>query len=87
MINNYFNKLYTNYIILIYIFFFFRSNMKIKKKIIENNLPLFTEYFNLIVDQLLNRHQLNFQKVEAEDLMNVTHELNDFVKEYLKVIL
>lgn len=61
--------------------------MKIKKKIIENNLPLFTEYFNLIVDQLLNRHQLNFQKAEAEDLMNVTHDLNDFVKEYLKVIL
>lgn len=67
--------------------FLFRSNMKTNKNINANNLPVFTEYFNVIVDQLLNRHQLNFKKAEAGDLMNVTHELNDFVKEYLKVIL
>lgn len=67
--------------------FLFRSNMKTKENIIENSLSIFTDYFNLIVDQLLNRHQVNFKKAEVEDLMNITHELNDFVKEYLKVIL
>lgn len=61
--------------------------MKTKENIIGNNLPVFTEYFNLIVDQLLNRHQVNFKKAEVGDLMNITHELNDFVKQYLKVIL
>lgn len=67
--------------------FLFRSNMKTKENIIENSLSIFTDYFNLIVDQLLNRHQVNLKKAEVEDLMNITHELNDFVKEYLKVIL
>jgi len=53
---------------------------------IEEALPKFSEYFNLLVDKLLNRNQTCIKKLTVEDLVNTTNELVHFRKELFKVI-
>jgi len=61
--------------------------MKTKYKVdIDDSLPKFTEYFNLLVGKLLNRNQTNLRKLKVEDLTNTTNELVEFEEELSQVI-
>jgi len=60
--------------------------MKTNKVDIDESLPKFTEYFNLLVEKLLNRNQTYLMKLKVEDLTNTTNELLEFVEEFSQVI-
>jgi len=60
--------------------------MKKNKVDIDESLPKFTEYFNLLVEKLLNRNQTYLMKLKVEDLTNTTNELLEFVEEFSQVI-
>lgn len=62
-----------------------RNNMKTNKVDIDESLPKFTEYFNLLVEKLLNRNQTYLMKLKVEDLTNTTNELLEFVEEFSQV--
>ncbi|KAE9532529.1 hypothetical protein AGLY_009610 [Aphis glycines] len=62
-----------------------RNNMKPNKVDIEEALPRFSEYFNLLVDKLLNRNQTCIKKLTVEDLVNTTNELVHFREGLSKV--
>jgi len=60
--------------------------MKTNKVDIDDSLPKFTEYFNLLVDKLLNRNQPFMRKLKVDDLMNTTNELVEFEEEFSQVM-
>jgi len=53
---------------------------------IEEDLPKFSEYFNLLVDKLLARNQACTKKLTVKGLVNTTNELVHFREELSKVI-
>ncbi|XP_050056333.1 membrane metallo-endopeptidase-like 1 isoform X7 [Aphis gossypii] len=62
-----------------------RNNTKPNNINIEEALPKFSEYFNLLVDKLLYRNQTCTKKLTVEGLVNTTNELVHFREELLKV--
>lgn len=60
--------------------------MKTNKVDIDESLPKFTEYFNLLIDKLLNRNQPYVKKLKFEDLTNTTNELVEFEDKFSQVI-
>ncbi|CAI6352115.1 unnamed protein product [Macrosiphum euphorbiae] len=62
-----------------------RNNMKTNKVDIDDSLPKFNEYFNLLVEKLLNRNQPYLRKLKVEDLTNTTNELVEFEEEFSQV--
>lgn len=60
--------------------------MKTNKADINDSLPKFTEYFNLLVEKLLNRNQPFIRKLKVDDLTNTTNELVEFEEEFSQVI-
>lgn len=60
--------------------------MKTNKVDIDDSLPKFNEYFNLLVEKLLNRNQPYLRKLKVEDLTNTTNELVEFEEEFSQVI-
>ncbi|XP_025196928.1 neprilysin-2-like [Melanaphis sacchari] len=63
-----------------------RNNMKNNNVNIEEALPKFSEYFNLLVDKSLNRNQPYLKKLKVEDLVNTTNELVHFEEEFSQVL-
>ncbi|KAF0769231.1 membrane metallo-endopeptidase-like 1 [Aphis craccivora] len=62
-----------------------RNNTKPNNINIEEALPKFSEYFNLLVDKLLNRNQACTKRLTVEGLVNTTIELVHFIEELSKV--
>lgn len=60
--------------------------MKTNKVDIDESLPKFTEYFNLLIDKLLNRNQPYVKKLKVEDITNTTNELVEFEDKFSQVI-
>jgi len=52
---------------------------------IEEALPKFSEYFNLLVEKLLNRNQTYIKQLKVDGLMNTTYELVYFEEEFSQV--
>ncbi|KAL5244165.1 hypothetical protein ACI65C_011575 [Semiaphis heraclei] len=62
-----------------------KNKMKTNKVDIDESLPKFTEYFNLLIDKLLNRNQPYVKKLKFEDLTNTTNELVEFEDKFSQV--
>jgi len=52
---------------------------------IEEDLSKFSEYFNLLVDKLLNRNQPYIRKLTVQSLLNTTNELVKFREAFSQV--
>jgi len=59
--------------------------MKTNNDNIEEDLSKFSEYFNLLVDKLLNRNQPYTKKLTVQSLLNTTNELVQFREEFSQV--
>jgi len=53
----------------------------------SETITTFIKYFEQIVDRVLNRNQIRLKNVEIDDFKTAIEELNDFEKEFEKVIL
>ncbi|XP_026804476.1 neprilysin-2-like [Rhopalosiphum maidis] len=63
-----------------------RNNMKKNNVNIEEALPKFSEYFNLLVEKLLNRNQTYIKQLKVDGLVNTTNELVNFEEEFSQVL-
>ncbi|XP_050056347.1 neprilysin-11-like isoform X18 [Aphis gossypii] len=62
-----------------------RKNLKTNNVNIEEDLLKFSEYFNLLVDKLLNRNQSYIKKFTVQSLLNTTNKLVQFREEFSQV--
>lgn len=61
----------------------FRDTMESNK--VEEAIPKFTEYFKLVVNKLLDHNQTRIRHLYAENLINLSEELEEFTLNVSKV--